>query len=229
MLKKVDKPKTLKEYALEQLRNAIMLGQFKPGERLVERVLCEKLAVSRTVIRECIRHLESEQLVSVIPHTGPIVARLNVKEVKEIYSVRAVLESEAVAKCAENADHLIVSKLRSYISEIKNCLNSNEIIAALQQTRLFYQTIFEVADSTVAWELVNQLNGRVMQLRVMTLGTDERKVQGPQNLEDMVDAIAKNDSIKAKNACIHHIENASKVGIAILTNMAEDISLIKET
>lgn len=229
MLQKLNKPKTLKEYALEQLRNAIMLGQFKPGERLIERVLCEKLAVSRTVIRECIRHLESEQLVSVIPHTGPIVALLNIKEVKEIYAIRATLESQAVAKCAEHADEQTVKTLTHYLSQIKASLENNDVIDALHETRLFYQTIFEVADLSVAWELVNQLNGRVMQLRVLTLSTDERKSQGPKNLQDMVQAIANNDPINAKRACIKHIENASKVGLSILASMPEHLSPIKES
>ena len=97
MLERVEKPKTLKETALEQLRLAIMIGELAPGERLVERTLCEQLGVSRTVVRECIRHLESEHLVT-LSSGGPSVAILERDEIRQIYELRAMFESEAVRR-----------------------------------------------------------------------------------------------------------------------------------
>jgi len=67
-------PQTLRDIVQAKMRDAIMAGHFAPGERLVERPLCEQLGVSRTVVRETIRYLEAEGLVETIPHKGPIVA-----------------------------------------------------------------------------------------------------------------------------------------------------------
>ena len=100
---KVDRPKTLKENALESLRDAITADLLKPGERLVERALCESMGVSRTVVRECIRHLESERLVVGIPNAGYVVATIGRDEVEEIYQIRSMLECAAVASCATQA------------------------------------------------------------------------------------------------------------------------------
>ena len=89
--------KTLRELAVERLRDAILDGQFRPGDRLVERVLCERLGVSRTVVREALRHLETEGLVDVVPQQGPAVARLDAGQATQIYEIRAMLEALAAA------------------------------------------------------------------------------------------------------------------------------------
>ena len=100
---KVDRPKTLKENALESLRDAITSDVFKPGERLVERSLCESMAVSRTVVRECIRHLESERLIVGVPNSGYVVATISGDEVREIYDIRIMLECSAVHSCGSSS------------------------------------------------------------------------------------------------------------------------------
>ena len=97
-------PATLREIALERMRRAIISGLFEPGARLVERTLCDQLGVSRSVIREVIRHLEAEGLVEMLAKQGPIVARLEWDDARQIYEIRAALEATAVADCARVAD-----------------------------------------------------------------------------------------------------------------------------
>ena len=80
-------PITLREMALTNLRNAIITGYFPAGKRLVERVLCEELGVSRTVVREAIRYLEAEGLVETLPNKGPIVSVLNWHVAQQILSL----------------------------------------------------------------------------------------------------------------------------------------------
>ena len=98
---KIDRnTKTLRELALEKMRDAILGRHFQPGDRLVERALCEQLGVSRTVVREVLRHLETEGLVETLPHQGPIVARLEPEQAAQIYELRAALEALAARACA---------------------------------------------------------------------------------------------------------------------------------
>lgn len=84
--------KTLRELTLDKLRGAIVQGYFRPGERLVERTLCDELGVSRTVVREVLRHLETEGLVEIAVGHGPIVARLDPALIGEIYELGGLLE-----------------------------------------------------------------------------------------------------------------------------------------
>src|SRR5215510_13767336 len=95
--------KTLRGLVLEKMRDAILEFRLRPGERLVERTLCDRLGVSRTVVREVLRHLEAEGIVENIPHQGPAVARPDPAKAAQIYEIRALLEAEAARACAQRA------------------------------------------------------------------------------------------------------------------------------
>src|SRR5438067_10611348 len=86
--------KSLRELTLEKLRDAILDFRFQPGERLVERTLCDRLGVSRTVVREVLRHLEAEGLVETIQNQGPAVTRPDPASAAQVYEIRALLEAE---------------------------------------------------------------------------------------------------------------------------------------
>ena len=104
-------PRTLRELALERMRAAIVEFHFKPGQRLIERDLCEQLGVSRSVVREVIRHLEAEGLVHTVPHQGPIVATLDAETAAQIYELRSLLESAAAQAAATLAGAVDIEKM----------------------------------------------------------------------------------------------------------------------
>src|SRR5690349_2098421 len=87
-----DRPQTLRIIALERMRDAILEGRIAPGERLVERQLCDQLGVSRSVVREVLRNLESEGLVETSSVHGPRLARINGDQASQIYEIRMLLE-----------------------------------------------------------------------------------------------------------------------------------------
>lgn len=223
MLTNFERPKTLKEISLERLREAITLGYFHPGERLVERALCEQLGVSRTVIRECIQHLESEQLITVIPNSGPSVATLKPQEVQEIYEIRTMLESAAVASCAAVASDETVELLEQYCQTIAVALQGNDIKQALDDTRMFYKTIFSEGGKSVAWGLVERLNGRIGRLRALTLTSRGRSTAGPRNLRAITAAIKRHDPETASSACSEHLQQAMQIALKELDKRKEDV------
>src|SRR5580698_7752568 len=94
---------TLRQQVIEGLRLCITDLTFRPGDRLIERELCEMLGVSRTLIREALSQLVAEGLVQIIPHKGPIVAVITKEEAKGLYEVRAVLEALAGRQFTERA------------------------------------------------------------------------------------------------------------------------------
>ena len=122
-------PPTLREMALERLREAIIGGGFEPGDRLVERQRCDLLGVSRSVVREVIRHLESEGLVETVANHGPVVARIDWNTARQIYEVRALLESTAAAACAQNATPEVLATLERALSDIETALANGEAAA----------------------------------------------------------------------------------------------------
>ncbi|KXU37506.1 GntR family transcriptional regulator [Ventosimonas gracilis] len=210
-------PATLREIALERLRRAIIIGLFEPGARLIERKLCEQLGVSRSVIREVIRHLQAEGLVEVIGRQGPIVTRLNWTDAAQIYDIRAALESRAVEDCARCIDKALKTQLAEALDEIDRKAAAQNPLGILDATTRFYQLIFSASGHLIAWDIVSRLNSRISRLRVMTLSTPERTRQGPAQIRMIFNAIVAADAQAAGVACRAHIKAAAHVAQQLLS------------
>ena len=91
----------LRDVVFQTLRNAILKGELKPGERLMEIQLAQKLGVSRTPVREALRKLELEGLVIMIPRRGAIVADITIQDLNDVLEVREALEELAVKKACD--------------------------------------------------------------------------------------------------------------------------------
>jgi DNA-binding GntR family transcriptional regulator len=213
---KVDRnTKTLRELALEKMRDAILGRHFQPGERLVERALCDQLGVSRTVVREVLRHLEAEGLVETLPHQGPIVARLEPEQAAQIYELRAALEALAARACALHASAEDRDRLAAAMVRIERAFEAGELRAVLDATTDFYRTMFLSAGKTVAWTIVQSLNARISHLRMATLGSAGRGTTGPVEMRRIVDAIQARDAEAAEAACLDHVNQAARIALTL--------------
>jgi len=210
-------PATLREIALERLRRAIIIGLFEPGARLVERKLCEQLGVSRSVIREVIRHLQAEGLVEVIARQGPIVTRLNWTDAAQIYDIRAALESRAVEDCARRVDDALKVQLARALDDIDQQAATQNALGILDATQL----IFSASGHLIAWDIVSRLNSRISRLRVMTLSTPQRTRQGPAQIRTIFNAIVAGDAQAAGEACRAHVKAAANIAEQILLEMEQ--------
>jgi DNA-binding GntR family transcriptional regulator len=213
---KVERPKTLKNNALELLRDAITSDTFKPGERLVERSLCDNMGVSRTVVRECIRHLESERLIVGVPNAGFMVATISKDEIKEIYEIRIMLECAAIRSCAQRANLETIKNLRLLYSELTDYLQKGDILQALKVTTEFYRIIFSTGGKNVSWDLVERLNGRISRLRALTLSSAGRQSKGPENLAKILDAIEQHDAERAEKISAQHLTEAAEIACRLI-------------
>lgn len=212
-------PRTLRELALERMRAAIIDLRFKPGERLVERTLCERLDVSRSVVREVLRHLETEGLVDTKSKQGPIVAILDRASAAEIYEIRTLLEAAAVAACAERADAAAVAALGEALDNIEAAFAKGDPRATLHASTRFYEVIFLSGGKHVAWEVVQRLNGRISRLRAMTTASTGRAVTGPARLRAIYEAIRARDPARAAAACREHLAEAAAIADRLLAEL----------
>lgn len=216
-LRKIERvSQTLRDIVQERMRNAIIEGHFAPGERLVERPLCEQLGVSRTVIRETIRFLEAEGLVEIIPNRGPIVATLDWDQARQIYDIRRQLEGAAAAQCAESHGPEFAAQLSARLDSLEGTLQHTTWAELLQATTLLYESIFTQAGHTVAWDIVQRLNGRISRLRALTLSAKDRGQSGFSHMTAIHDAILSKDTIAARRAVEAHIDDASRVAKRLL-------------
>lgn len=209
---KVHRPTTtLKELALVKLRGAILGFHFQPGERLVERRLADMLGVSRTVVREVLRHLEAEGLVETLPYHGPVVARLDVDTVDQIYELRTVIEVLATRACAEHIESRDQERLEKAMTAIEKAFSEEDMVRILEKTTRFYEIVFSSAGKIMAWNVFSNLNARINQLRAMTLSSEGRSKTGPAELRRILDAIKNRDPDTAEYACREHVQRAHEI------------------
>jgi DNA-binding GntR family transcriptional regulator len=218
-LSRIDKaPQTLRDIVQERMRTAIISGHFAPGERLVERPLCDQLGVSRTVVRETIRYLEAEGLVEILPNRGPIVARLDWLQAKQIYDIRKQLESAAAMACAARQDEGFAQRLSRALGGLRISLAASDPALMFKTSTDFYQLIFEEARHDVAWEIVQRLNGRISRLRALTLSTKDRPTSGLSHMTAIHDAILSRDAEAARLAVETHIAEAAAIAKRLLAD-----------
>lgn len=210
-------PLTLRELALTKVRQAIIAGYFKAGDRLVERQLTEQLGVSRSVVREVIRYLEAEGLIETLPKKGPIVAVLNWENAAQIYNIRMLLEQEAAQDCATLATDDDKARLYEQLQQIASASREQDDIKRVEASQAFYETLFRVAKHTIAWEIVQRLNSRISRLRALTLASPERQVAGFERMSRIYDAIASNNPAQARQAVFDHLTEASELARQILS------------
>ena len=210
---------SLKKQVVESLRTAIFDRRFAPGDRLVERELCEMLDVSRTLLREALSQLEAEGVVQIIPHRGPIVAVYTAEDAKSIYEVRAALEEMAGRCFVERATEQECKALETAFAEMKRSCTSKLGADHLTVKAKFYAALTTGAHNPVLVEMLRLIHGRVSMLRATTLAQPGRLAASLAELGTIVKAIKARDAEAAARACRRHVENAGAIAIAIL---AED-------
>jgi DNA-binding GntR family transcriptional regulator len=225
---RVERPTiTLRKLAVEKLRAAILQFHFAPGERLIERRLCEELGVSRTVVREALRQLETEGLIENAPHRGPAVAVLDRAIIEQIYELRISLESIAARACALSGNEDVADRLHASLRAIEQSYETSDVHRTLEETTTFYETMFMTGGKSVAWEIERNLNDRINALRALTMTAVGRSRTGPAEMRLIVDAIRRKDPDAAEAASRRHVERALAIALDRLAAAGQpDTSLV---
>jgi DNA-binding GntR family transcriptional regulator len=207
---------TLRELSLAKMREAILSGHFKPGERLVERNLCEQLDVSRSIVREVLRHLETEGLVESIAHQGPVVASLDADQAAQVYEIRALLEGHAARLCAERASDATIKHLAELNARIQEAFEAGDFHQVMVRTTAFYEAMFTGSGLGMAWGIVQSLNARINRLRVMTISSRGRQKEAAEEMGRILKALKKRDPQAAQEASERHVRRVAEIARDLL-------------
>jgi DNA-binding GntR family transcriptional regulator len=212
-------PAPIRSRVLDNLRQAIIERKLAPGQRLIERELVEMTGVSRTSIREALRELAAEGLVTTIPNKGTIVTEVTAEEARQLYQVRSALEGLAGRLFVENATdaqrRALVTAFRAV--ERAAAKGSPAMLAAKDK---FYDVLFEGGGNEALRSIASTLHARVNLLRSLSLSRPGRSPESLAELADIVAAIQANDADAAAKACSHHVEAAGMAGYTALTEEA---------
>ncbi|TAM58069.1 GntR family transcriptional regulator [bacterium] len=206
----------LRQQVFERLRDAITSCRFLPGQRLIERELCELLGVSRTSVREALRQLESEGLITSVPHRGPIVATVSLEEAESIYEVRAVLEALAGRLFAERANTAQRRELDAAFEQIKIDFKRSDAQSRLSAKTHFYAILMDGSGNEILMGQLKAIQGRITLLRATSLSSPGRSQKTLKELERIMAAIDARDGNAAWKACLDHVRSAAAVAKHIL-------------
>ena len=200
----------LRDVVFLKLRRAILTGELKPGERLMEIHLATRLGVSRTPIREAIRKLELESLVTMLPRRGAIVAEINEKGLKDVLEVRRALD----VLCAELACERISEKekndLRQACAAFERATKSGSATEIAAKDVSLHDIIVKATENDRLIALVNNLSEQMYRYRFEYIKDETKHDQLVREHKSILDAIVAGDKQAASRAAAIHIDNQEK-------------------
>jgi DNA-binding GntR family transcriptional regulator len=205
-----------RELVLRKLREAILNGRFQPGQRLRERDLVARMGVSRTPIREAMRSLEHEGLVTTTPYKGPAVARPTLDDARALYEVRAALEGQAVALFVARADPAAVAPLKHHVAAAAAAARRGRVEPVLAANNAFHDAIAAGCGNPLLQAMLANLRDRIVLLRAQSLSHPGRPPHSVAEHRAIVRAIERKDALTAKRLSEEHILHAWRAARAQL-------------
>lgn len=206
----------VRELVLRKLRAAILSGRFQPGQRLRERELVGRMGVSRTPIREALRKLELEGLVTTVPYKGPVVTVPTLDSARELYEARAALEGQATALFTSRRDGAAVIRLRGYIGAAERGLARRTFPGVLAANNAFHDEIALGCGNALLQSLIANLRDRIVLLRVESLSHPGRRSRSIAEHKAIVRLIARGEADGARALVEQHIMRAWRAARAQL-------------
>ena len=211
-----EKPSTLRSRVEDFLRTSIMQGRLKGGERLREQELCDQLNISRPTLREALRTLEAERLITIEPHRGPTVVRITEKAAKDLYALRALLEGFAAHEFARLASDADIERLRLTVLALHEHAAANEQAALLSAKREFYDVLLAGCDNDLISDMLPGLLSRINLLRATSFSSPARLPQSLSEIDFIFERIKARDAEGARDAARDHIVNAERAALDVL-------------
>ena len=206
----LDNYKPLRDVVFENLRAAILDGNLKAGQRLMEVQLAEQLGVSRTPIREAIRKLELEGLVVMLPRKGAYVANMSCKDLIDVLEIRASLEGLAAYLAAERRSDEEIVALEKVAKEFETCVREADIEGVLKKDIDFHEKIFMMANNKKLYQLITSLWEQVHRFRVTYVSNYDASLSLVEEHNRILQAIKTGDGELAKKYATEHIELAEQ-------------------
>ncbi len=204
-MNKHDRPQGRDTYA--RILDEIRAGSLNPGDRLTEADIAERLGISRTPVREAMRQLESDGLITHTPRSGSTIRKLDYSEVSELYEMRAVLESTAARFAARAASDVEVDELVSIHEAMCAAIGTHQLDKLNQQ---FHRCLLDAARNRFLLGAVRSIEKTLLILGPSTFNESDRPTQSNQEHEQLLNAVRSRQPADAELAMRIHIESAHR-------------------
>jgi len=207
---RLDSYKPLREVVAETLREAIVSGTLRPGERLMEIQLAEELGVSRTPVREAIRKLELEGFVVMIPRRGTYVADLSIKDINEVFEIRTALDVLAAGLAVERITEDELEQLERLLVEIGELIEGDDIDKIVEVDSQFHDVLYRASRNDRLVGIINNLREQFTRFRSISIQYPGRMQKSVEEHRRLVEAIASRDTDLAQQLAREHMENSEQ-------------------
>ena len=195
----------LHELAIDRLRDLIVQGDLSPGERLNERLLCERLGISRTPLREAIKLLATEGLVRLLPHRGAQVAPLEARRLAETLQVMGAMEALAGELACRHGSAAALGEIRSLHDEMLAKYAGRDLAGYFRCNQAIHLKIVEAGGNAVLASTYRQLNANVLRARYMANLSQDRWDAAVREHEAIMAALEARDAPKLTRLLREHL------------------------
>ncbi|MBY0147433.1 GntR family transcriptional regulator [Neobacillus niacini] len=213
---------SIREHAYLYLKKMILEGEFKAGDRLIERELAAKLKISRTPIREALFRLESQGFVKTVPRKGVVLSNISVNEVTEVFTILASLEVLAVKLASQRMDQETKSELDQKIKELMEIEENEEENFNFEHIKMNH-LINKASKSPKLFEILSGLIDYIHMAANMGYETPGRRKISLKEHIDIMKALRNQETEMAENLMRIHIENSKKAYITYMDNIQEKL------
>jgi len=199
---------SLRARIYNQLKNAILNGVYKPGDSLIEMKVAKEMGVSRTPVREAIRQLELEGLVTSIPNKGVVVEGISEKDIEDIYTIRKMMEGLAARWAAEKISDEELKELKDVLDLMEFYTEKQELDKVSEMDTRFHDIIFRASKSRPLEYMLTNFHHLIQRARLVSTKTSGRALMSFEEHHKVYEALKKHDPDEAEKAMIQHISRA---------------------
>jgi DNA-binding GntR family transcriptional regulator len=187
------------------LREMILDGDLKPGDKISERELCERFGVSRTPLREALKVLAAEGLVQLLPQRGAIVAEISEDEIEEVFPVMAALESLAAELACDHASETDIARVEALHAQMMRAYKLGHEGTYLRLNRLIHEAFFELAGNATLASMYQSLLTRIHSHRFIVRKSEASWKKAVEEHEEIIEALAARDKRRLPRLLRKHV------------------------
>lgn len=207
-LKAIKPIQSIRETVYEQLKTAVLAGNFGSGERLLEHDIAKAMQVSRTPVREALKRLEAEGLLEALPKQGLVIKEYTDNDIREIYIIRETLECLAAEFAAINATESEIALLESYVADMDKLDENADTSDVMEVHRCFSDTYNSASHMPTLVRLIESLKEQIIRFRTVSLSGGERRRKAREEHGKLLEALKRRDPELASALTREHIRNA---------------------
>ncbi len=207
----------------DMLRDLIMTGKLKEGDKINENELCETLGISKTPLREALRVLSVEGLIRLVPHRGSFVTKPTFEEIAEMFDVMSLLEGFCAREACQKMTQKNFVRLEKLHAKLEDNFEIRDQEEYIRTNNQYHSLVQKIAGNRTLNQIVNGLRKKILLYRFQSLNLPERFEHSIREHRDLLEAFRQRDQKRAEALMRKHLQNQSQA-LGVLVEQSKKAS-----